>query len=178
MLHERLHQICASINVQIRPFLLLNFGRWSTQALLWLKWGNLSGELEGEEAPENSQSPNRAPIYHKMDLKPPKFLAHFVYFPTHHKSTSVPLHERGRLADKDCPLPSLHADHFGSDRGPLKPSFGLSGDRPATRESAPLAQEICRNLGAQNRPNSNCMSHLPSFVRTYIYARMFHVEHF
>jgi len=26
MLHERLHQICASINVQIRSFLLLDFG--------------------------------------------------------------------------------------------------------------------------------------------------------
>jgi hypothetical protein len=26
MLEERLNQICASINVQIRPFLLLNFG--------------------------------------------------------------------------------------------------------------------------------------------------------
>ncbi len=24
--HERLHEICAAINVQIRPFLLLNFG--------------------------------------------------------------------------------------------------------------------------------------------------------
>src|SRR5208337_356325 len=114
---------------------------------------------------ESSPEMSHAPIYHKTDPKPPKFLGFFVYFRTLQESTLVPLYQRGHSVSKDCPLAYVvptssqlfvWSASFGADRAlspiPRRMRYRVSHPSQARLPSRALpARSRGRALGRRSR---------------------------